>query len=116
MDNTLFIFNPNTMTNGRRKFTDEQKLEILRQAEQIGINKALRHHSLSYSVFSRWREKFSSNDEHKQESMIRNKAKWELKQYIEENARLKKIIAYQALELERKDEELRKNNSTNGEQ
>ena len=90
MDNTLFIFNPNTMPNGRRKFTDEQKLEILRQAEQIGINKALRHHSLSYSVFSRWREKFSSNDEHKQEAMMRNKAKWELKQYIEENARLKK--------------------------
>ena len=45
---------------------------------------------------------------------MRNKAKWELKQYIEENARLKKIIAYQALELERKDEELRKINSSNG--
>ena len=58
--------------------------------------------------------KFSSNDEHKQEAMMRNKAKWELKQYIEENARLKKIIAYQALELERKDEELRKSNSTYG--
>ncbi|HEX6194134.1 MAG TPA: transposase [Chitinophagaceae bacterium] len=114
MNELLFIFNPTTMSNGRRKFTDEQKLEILKQAEQIGINKALRHHSLSYSVFSRWREKFSSNDENKQETLMRNKTKWELKQYMEENARLKKIIAYQALELERKDEELRKGNSMYG--
>jgi putative transposase len=102
------------MASVRRKFTDEQKLEILRQAEQIGINKALRHHSLSYSVFSRWREKFTQNDENRREGAINNKTRWQLKQYMDENARLKKIIAYQALEIERKDEELRKNNTMFG--
>ena len=40
-----------------------------------------------------------------------NKTRSELKLLNEENMRLKKIIADQALQLERKDEELRKINS-----
>ena len=92
----------------KRTFTDEQKLEILQQAEKMGITAVLRNHSLSYSVFSRWREKFMKNDASKQETILSNKRKSELKQFMEENARLKKIIADQALELERKDEELKK--------
>src|SRR4030095_447467 len=97
------------MTSPKRKFTDEQRLEILQQAQQIGITTVLRHHSLSYSVFARWREKFMKNNG-KQESISTNKARSELKQYREENTRLKKIIADLALELERKDEELKKAN------
>lgn len=45
------------------------------------------------------------------QEFIRNNTRSELKQYIEENARLKKIIADLALELERRDEELKKTNS-----
>jgi putative transposase len=96
------------MASQKRKFTDEQRLQILRQAQEMGITAVLRHHSLSYSVFSRWREKFMKNDGNKQEMISRSKVRSELKQYIEENARLKKIIADLALELERKDEELKK--------
>lgn len=104
------IFEPISfsMANRRRKFTDEQKLEILRQAEKDGVIAALRKHSLSYSVFARWREKFMKNDGGKKGIMERSKAKSELKQFIEENARLKRIIAEQALELARKDEALKK--------
>jgi putative transposase len=61
-------------------------------------------------VFAKWREKFTKTDAEKRETILTNRAKSELKQFIEENARLKKIIADQALELERKDEELKKNN------
>jgi putative transposase len=96
------------MASQKRKFTDEQRLQILQQANEMGVTAVLRHHSLSYSVFSRWREKFMKNDSIKQEMISRNKARSELKQYIEENTRLKKIIADLALELERKDEELKK--------
>jgi putative transposase len=98
----------------RRRFSDEQKLEILQEAEKMGVTAVLRLHSLSYSVFAKWREKFRNPGTTKQEAAISNKARSELKQFIEENARLKKIIADQALELERKDEELKKSMSSYG--
>ncbi len=97
------------MASSKRKFTDEQKLEILRQANEIGVITAIQNHKLSYSVFARWREKFMENHKNKFENSLKNKARSELKQFMEDNRRLKKIIAEQALELERKDEALRKN-------
>src|SRR4029079_9050442 len=100
------------ITSSRRRFTDAQKLEILRQAGESGVTAVLREHRLSYSVFARWRQKFlqrvSSNAEVMREI---NKTKSELKLLNEENLRLRKIIANQALQLDRKDEELRKINS-----
>jgi putative transposase len=102
------------MASRKRKFSDEQKLEILRQANEMGVITVIRNHNLSYSVFSRWREKFMKNDKSKQELVSRNKAKSEFKQIMEENSQLKRIIVDQALELKRKDEELRKNNQLYG--
>jgi putative transposase len=98
------------MATQRRKFTDDQKLEILNQAEQMGVTAVLRNHNLSYSVFAKWKEKAGRGDSNRQAIIQKNRTKYELKQYIEENTRLKKIIADQALELERKDEELKKIN------
>ena len=95
------------MASQKRKFTDEQKLEILKQANEMGVIAVIRNHNLSYSVFARWREKFMEKD--KKEQTLKNKPKSKLKQFMEDNTRLKKIIAEQALELERKDEALRKN-------
>jgi putative transposase len=97
------------MTTQKRKFTDEQKLEILRQASEMGVIAVIRNHNLSYSVFARWREKFMEKDKNKQEMILKNKPKSKLKQFMEDNTRLKKIVAEQALELERKNEALRKN-------
>ena len=94
------------MASQKRKFTDEQKLEILRQANEMGVIAVIRNHNLSYSVFARWREKFMEKD--KKKLTLKNKPKSKLKQFMEDNTRLKKIIAEQALELERKDEALRK--------
>ena len=94
------------MASPKRKFTEEQKLEILRQANEMGVIAVIRNHNLSYSVFARWREKFMEKD--KKETILKNKPKSKLKQFMEDNTRLKKIIADQALELERKDEALRK--------
>ena len=96
------------MTSVRRKFTDEQKLDILQQANKMGVTAVLRTHALSYSVFARWKQKFMRPDSNTLAHTIPNKTRSELKQLTEENMRLKKIIAMQALELERKDEELRK--------
>ena len=90
----------------KRKFTDEQRLEILRQANEMGVIAVIRNHNLSYSVFARWREKFM--EKNKKGLTLKNKTKSKLKQFMEDNTRLKKIIAEQALELERRDEALRK--------
>jgi len=94
------------MASQKRKFTDEQKLEILRQANEMGVIAVIRNHNLSYSVFARWREKFM--EKNKKRLTLKNKTKSKLKQFMEDNTRLKKIIAEQALELERRDEALRK--------
>jgi len=100
------------MTSSRRRFTDDQKLKILQEAHKSGVIAVLREHRLSYSVFARWRQKFLHHASTNTEAMREiNKAKSELKLLNEENLRLKKIIADQALQLERKDEELRRINS-----
>jgi len=41
------------MASPKRKFTDEQKLEILKQANEMGVIAVIRNHNLSYSVFAR---------------------------------------------------------------
>lgn len=100
------------LTSSRRRFTDDQKLEILHQADKGGITAVLREHRLSYSVFARWRQKFVQHVSTNAEAMREvNKTRSELRLLNEENLRLKKIIADQALQLERKDEELRRINS-----
>ena len=105
--NSFFLTKHFAMTSVRRKFTDEQKLDILQQANQMGVTAVLRTHALSYSVFARWKQKFMKPD-FNTGHILPNKTRSEIKQLTEENVRLKKIIAMQALELERKDEELRK--------
>jgi putative transposase len=100
------------MTSSRRRFTDDQKREILHEADKSGVTAVLREHRLSYSVFSRWRQKFLQHVSTNAEAMREvSRTRSELKLLNEENLRLKKIIADQALQLERKDEELRKVNS-----
>ena len=100
------------ITSSRRSFTDDQKLEILHQADESGVTAVLREHKLSYSVFSRWRQKFVQHVSTNAEVMREvNKTRSALKLLNEENLRLKKIIADQALQLERKEEELRRKNS-----
>ena len=89
----------------RRRFTEEQKIAILDQAMKKGITPVLREHSLSYSVFARWKQQLIKIEPADQSS---SKARSELKHLYEENIRLKKIIADLALELNKKQEELKK--------
>jgi putative transposase len=102
------------MVAPRRKFTDEQKLAILKEAEEMGVTAVLRTHNLSYSVFVKWKQKFMKPDTYIKGNMLAGKTKQEIKQLMEENVRLKKIIADLALELERKDEELKRSHALHG--
>lgn len=98
----------------RRKFSDEQKLSILQEAETMGVTAVLRTYNLSYSVFARWKQNFMKPDQFIKGNTLSGKNKTEMKMLVQENVRLKKIIADMALELERKDEELKKTQSLLG--
>ena len=101
----MVTYKPSLMSAIRRKFTDEEKLDILHEASESGISEALRKHHLSYSVFTRWKQKFI------EQGILRGGPhlnSTEMKLLQEENTRLKKIIADQALALELKNEELRR--------
>ena len=96
------------MAKPRRSFSVEQKLQIIQEADQQGITPTLRKHNLSHSVFLRWKHQFDQGGSASLKPQYR-KVDPELKALQEENARLKKIIGNQALELEFKTELLKKN-------
>ena len=91
----------------RRQFSVEQKLAILNEAEQVGVTQTLRKHNLSHSVYLRWKSQFNSGGTSCLKPQYQ-KVDPQVKALEEENARLKKIIANQALELEFKTELLKK--------
>lgn len=98
------------MAKSRRVFSVEQKLQIIQEADQIGVTQALRKHNLSHSVFLRWKNQFNEGGAVSLQPQYR-KIDPELRALQEENARLKKIIGNQALELEFKTELLKKSDA-----
>lgn len=94
----------------RRQFSVEQKLAILNEVDQVGVTQTLRKHNLSHSVFLRWKNQFNSGGSSSLQPQ-HHKVDPQVKALEEENARLKKIIANQALELEFKTELLKKTNA-----
>jgi putative transposase len=98
------------MSKQRRRFSVEQKLAIIQEADQYGITQRLRKHNLSHSVFIRWRQAFNAGGPSSLKPQY-GKLDPEVKALQEENARLKKIIGNQALELEFKTELLKKSDA-----
>ena len=95
------------MSKKRRSFSVDQKLSIIEEADQQGITQTLRKHNLSHSVFLRWKHQFNSGGVSSLKSQY-HRIDPEVRALQEENARLKKIIGNQALELEFKTELLKK--------
>lgn len=75
----------------RSRFTEEQITGILRQAEAgVRVMDLCRQHGISDATFYKWRSKFGG--------MNVPDAK-RLRQLEEENARLKKLVGQQALDI-----------------
>jgi putative transposase len=87
------------MAAQRRKFTEEEKRHVLQLAKQTNISKVLRDYQLSYSVFSRWKQQMQGPAPLMNEDLVNLR---------NENMRLRRIVAEQALELEIKKEMERK--------
>ena len=96
------------MGTKRRQFSHDEKLRILQYASQSGVTNVLHEYKLSYSVYARWKRQLVPPDPNAPPRVPVHKTKIQLKQLLEENARLKNTIAEQALELEMKEQELKR--------
>ena len=91
----------------KRQWSESQKLQIIGEAEAHGLQETLRKYNLSQSLFHKWRRAYNG------EGVQALKPKYKtidpaLGGLEQENERLKRIIAKQALEIEFKDELLKK--------
>jgi putative transposase len=98
------------MMGQRRRFSQEEKLAILREAGLSKITEVLHKYNLSYSVFHRWRRQFAPGTEYKPKAAAR-KEDPKIKSLTEENELLKKIIESQAVLLGLKAEQQKRNSS-----
>ena len=76
----------------RKRFSEEQIITILKQAEGgLPLPELIRQHGISEGTYYRWKSKFGG--------MELSDAK-RLKQLEDENRRLKRLVADQALDLQ----------------
>lgn len=91
----------------RRQFSPEEKYSILQEAEREGVTETARKYNLAHSVLNYWKRKYLANGKDGLRASYR-KVDPQLRALEEENERLKKLIAKQAIELEFKTELLKK--------
>ena len=90
-----------------KKWTLDQKLEILSSSEEIGIVESCRKYGVSTGTFYSWRKKFDHQGEAGLKVTYNAKSK-ELKAAEEENRILRKLLSDREIELEVQRELLKK--------
>lgn len=95
------------MTKTRRSFSVEDKLSLLQEAEREGFMETCRRHNLSPNLLGRWKNQFLNKGSEGLKPAYR-RVDPEVRALQEENEKLKRIIAKQALELEVKSDLLKK--------
>jgi transposase-like protein len=95
------------MSKTRRKFSPEDRLSIVQESQREGLSQTSRKYHLSPSLLTRWRGKYLESGVFGLKDAY-YRVDPEVRKLEEENARLRKIIADQALELEVKGELLKK--------
>ena len=91
----------------KRRWTKEEKLEILKEATEKGVEITLRKHGIFPATYYSWKKKFSELDGFKQENSVQQLQR--IKELEKENFLLKKILAEKDLQLELKDQLIKKN-------
>ncbi len=95
------------MKGEKRTFSPEDRLSILQEASREGQAQTCRKYNIAPSLFARWKKKHLSQGVSGLKSAYK-RVDPVMRELEEENERLKKIIARQALELEVKTELLKK--------
>jgi transposase-like protein len=95
------------MSKQKRHFTPEEKISILQEAEREGHTEVCRKYNLASSVLSYWKKKYLAKGKEGLKPGYK-RIDPHVRELEEENERLKKIIARQALEIEFKTEIIKK--------
>jgi len=95
------------MSKIKRKFDLDEKLQVLREGESHGVEVTCRKYQIARSLFYNWKNKF---DRQGPDGLAPRYYKVDpaIKVLEKENERLRKIISKQALELQVKEELLKK--------
>ena len=91
------------MSKSRRQFSPEEKYSILQEAEREGHTETCRKYNLASSVLTYWKKKYLAKGKDGLKPGYK-RIDPEVRALEEENERLKRIIAKQAIELEFKTE------------
>ena len=92
----------------KRKFTKEQKLEILEEASVQGVQATLDKHGLYPTTYYSWKKKFETMGEAGFRHGMTPEHIKEIKRLEKENEQLKLLLAEKELEGRLKDELLKK--------
>jgi len=95
------------MTKTKRQFTPEERLSIIQEGQREGRAATIRKYDIAPSLYDKWRLKYLNQGI----EGLKNKYKRidpAVRDLQEENERLKRISAKQALEIEVKTELLKK--------
>jgi putative transposase len=95
------------MTKTRRSFTPEERLSLVQEAERDGYMETCRKYNLSPSLLAKWKHRYLAKGVDGLKPAYK-RIDPEVRALEEENERLKRVIARQALELEVKTELLKK--------
>lgn len=95
------------MKRERRSFSPEDRLAIIQEGQREGATATCRKYNLSPSLYARWKTKYLAKGVEGLKSGY-HRIDPEVRALEEENERLKRIIARQALEIEVKSELLKK--------
>ena len=96
------------MTRTKRSFTPEERLSLLQESEREGFMETCRKHNLSPTLLSKWKQRYLAKGSDGLKPAYR-RVDPEVRALQDENEKLRRIIANQALELEVKSALLKKN-------
>jgi putative transposase len=94
--------------NTKRTFKKEEKLSILQEASENGVNVTLEKHGIYPATYYSWRKKFNEMGEVGLDHGMTKEHLKRIRELEKENSQLKEIVAEKELEGRLKDELLKK--------
>lgn len=95
------------MKNTRRKFTPEERLSIVQEAQREGHAETIRKYNLSPALLTKWKSRYLSKGLNGLKDSYK-RVDPQTRELELENERLRRIIAKQALQIEVQGELLKK--------
>lgn len=82
---------------GKRKFTREEKLEVLREASAHGVKLTLEKYGIYPATYYNWKRQLEEQGESNFGKKVAKAQRKEIKQLEDENRKLKELVAEKEL-------------------